>query len=155
MFKFICSINHPSLHEPTLSASFLRTLLHWCRNPGRKPDRRCHHVLTDEIAICGCHPVARGTPPGTPSSAAGHEGGPGKTFLCPRPEPAGGPRAPAHPHAGTEDGAAGRPGGVPRLVREDRRGMWVAPDGLASAPHPPANRGVGGTAAASPEPPGL
>ncbi len=93
-----------------------------------------------------CHPVARGTPPGTPSSAAGHEGGPGKTFLCPRPEPAGGPRAvpeldgpggsgrgdsngsgPTHPHAGTEDGAAGRPGGVPRLVREDRRGMWVAP----------------------------
>ncbi len=68
-------------------------MLHWCRNPGRKPDRRCHHVLTDGIAICGCHPVARGTPPGTPSSAAGHEGGPGKTFLCPRPEPAGGPRA--------------------------------------------------------------
>ncbi len=35
--------------------------------------------------------------------------------------------------------------------------MWVAPDGLASAPHPPANRGgaVGGAAAASPEPPGL
>ncbi len=35
--------------------------------------------------------------------------------------------------------------------------MWVAPDGLASAPHPPANRGgaVGGAAAASSEPPGL
>ncbi len=35
--------------------------------------------------------------------------------------------------------------------------MWVAPDGLASAPLPPANRGgaVGGAAAASPEPPGL
>ncbi len=35
--------------------------------------------------------------------------------------------------------------------------MWVAPNGLASAPHPPANRGgaVGGAAAASPEPPGL
>ncbi len=35
--------------------------------------------------------------------------------------------------------------------------MWVAPDGLASAPHPPANRGgaVGGAVAASPEPPGL
>ncbi len=33
----------------------------------------------------------------------------------------------------------------------------MAPDGLASAPHPPANRGgaVGGAAAASPEPPGL
>ncbi len=40
---------------------------------------------------------------------------------------------------------------------EDRGSMWVAPDGLASAPHPPANRGgaVGGAAAASPEPPGL
>ncbi len=35
--------------------------------------------------------------------------------------------------------------------------MWVGPDGLASAPHPPVDRGgaVGGTAAASPEPPGL
>ncbi len=35
--------------------------------------------------------------------------------------------------------------------------MWVAPDGLASAPHPSANRGgtVGGAAAASSEPPGL
>ncbi len=33
----------------------------------------------------------------------------------------------------------------------------MAPNGLASAPHPPANRGgaVGGAAAASPEPPGL
>ncbi len=33
----------------------------------------------------------------------------------------------------------------------------MAPDGLASLPHPPADRGgaVGGTAAASPEPPGL
>ncbi len=33
----------------------------------------------------------------------------------------------------------------------------MAPDGLASAPHPPADRGgaVGGAAAASPEPPGL
>ncbi len=33
----------------------------------------------------------------------------------------------------------------------------MAPDGLASAPHPPANRGgaVGGAAAASSEPPGL
>ncbi len=33
----------------------------------------------------------------------------------------------------------------------------MAPDRLASAPHPPANRGgaVGGAAAASPEPPGL
>ncbi len=43
--------------------------------------------------FCGYHPVARGTPPGTSSSAAGHEGGPGKAILCPRPEPAGGPRA--------------------------------------------------------------
>ncbi len=36
-------------------------------------------------------------------------------------------------------------------------GVWVGPDGLASAPHPPVDRGgaVGGTAAASPEPPGL
>ncbi len=97
-------------------------------------------------------------------------------ILCPRPEPAGGPRAvpeldgpggsgrgksnspgPAHPHAGTEDGAAGWPGGIPRPLWEDRGSMWVAPDGLASAPHPPANRGgaVGGAAAASPEPPGL
>ncbi len=58
-----------------------------CRNPGRKPECCCHHVLTDGFAICGCHPVARGTPPGTPSSAAGHEGGPGKAILCPRPEP--------------------------------------------------------------------
>ncbi len=35
--------------------------------------------------------------------------------------------------------------------------MWVATNGLASAPHDPANRGgaVGGAAAASPEPPGL
>ncbi len=94
-------------------------------------------------------------------------------FCC---VPAGGPRAvpeldgrggsgrgesnspgPAHPHAGTEDGAAGRPRGIPRSFREDRRGMWVAPDGLASAPHPPANRGgaVGSAAAASSEPPGL
>ncbi len=92
----------------------------------RKPDRRCQHVLTDEIAVCGSHPVARGTPPGTSQSADGHEGRPGKEILCPRPEPAGGPRAvpeldgpggsgrreynspgPAHPHAGTEDGAAG------------------------------------------------
>ncbi len=32
---------------------------------GRKPERRCHHVLTNGIAICGCHPVARGTPPRT------------------------------------------------------------------------------------------
>ncbi len=33
----------------------------------------------------------------------------------------------------------------------------MATNGLASAPHPPANRGgaVGGAAAASPEPPGL
>ncbi len=63
------------------------------RNPGRKSERRCHHVLTDGFAICGCHPVARGTPPGTRKSAAGHEGGPGEAILCPRPEPAGGPRA--------------------------------------------------------------
>ncbi len=64
---------------------------------------------------------------------------------------------PAHPHAGTEDGAAGWPGGVPRPVWKDRGGMWVATNGLASAPHSPANRGgaVGGAAAASPEPPGL
>ncbi len=65
-------------------------------------------------------------------AADGHEGRPGKEILCPRPEPAGGPRAvpeldgpggsgrreynspgPAHPHAGTEDGAAGRPRGFP------------------------------------------
>ncbi len=60
---------------------------------GRKPERRCHHVLTIGIAICGCHPVARGTPPRTSQSADGHEGRPGEEILCPRPEPAGGPRA--------------------------------------------------------------
>ncbi len=43
------------------------------------------------------------------------------------------------------------------LFEKTRGGMWVATNGLASAPHPPANRGgaVGGAAAASPEPPGL
>ncbi len=102
---------------------------------GRKPERRCQHVLTDGIAVCGSHPVARGTPPGTSQSADGHEGRPGKEILCPRPEPAGGPRAvpeldgpggsgrreynspgPAHPHAGTEDGAAGRPRGFSGFI---------------------------------------
>ncbi len=77
-------------------------------------------VLTDGIAICGSHPVARGTPPGTSQSAAGHEGRPGKEILCPRPEPAGGPRAVPELDgpggSGTEDGAAGRPGGVPRFI---------------------------------------
>ncbi len=139
------------MSQPCPLPSFLRTLLHWCRNPGRKPERRCHHVLTIGIAICGCHPVARGTPPRTSQSADGHEGRPGEEILCPRPEPAGGPRAvpeldgpggsgrwesnspgPAHPHAGTEDGAAGWPGGVPRPLRKDRGGMWVATNGLAS-----------------------
>ncbi len=119
---------HPSLHEPTLSASFLPYELCYtgAETWERKPERRCHHVLTIGIAICGCHPVARGTPPRTSQSADGHEGRPGEEILCPRPEPAGGPRAvpeldgpggsgrgksnspgPAHPHAGTEDGAAG------------------------------------------------
>ncbi len=107
-----------------------------CRNPRRKPERRRRHVISDEFAICGCHPVARGTPSRTSSSAAGHEGGPGTPFLRPRPKPAGGPAravpeldgpggsgwgdstspSPAHPHAVAEDGAAGRPGGVSRLV---------------------------------------
>ncbi len=133
-------------------------------------------VISDEFAICGCHPVARGTPSRTSPSAAGHEGGPGTPFLRPRPKPAAGPRAvpeldgpggsgwgdstspsPAHPHAVAEDGTAGRPGGVSRPLREDRGGMWVAPDELASAPHSTAVRGgaVGGAAAASSEPPGL
>ncbi len=132
--EFICVNKNTCVFtsQPCPLPSFLRTLLHWCRNPGRKPDRRCQHVLTDEIAVCGSHPVARGTPPGTSQSADGHEGRPGKEILCPRPEPAGGPRAvpeldgpggsgrreynspgPAHPHAGTEDGAAGRPRGFP------------------------------------------
>ncbi len=90
------------------------------------PERRRHHVISDEFAICGCHPVARGTPSRTSPSAAGHEGGPGTPFLRPRPKPAGGPRAvpeldgpggsgwgdstslsPAHLHAVAEDGAAG------------------------------------------------
>ncbi len=144
--------------------------------PGKEAERRRHHVVSDEFAICGCHPVARGTPPRTSPSAAGHEGGPRTSFLCPRPEPAGGPRAvpeldgpggsgwgdstspsPVHPHAVAEDGAAGRPGGVSRPLREDRGGMWVAPGELASAPHSAAVRGgaVGSEAAASSEPPGL
>ncbi len=110
------------------------------------------------------------------TNAVGHEGGPGTPFLRPRPKPAGGPRAvpeldgpggsgwgdatspsPAHPHAVAEDGAAGRPGGISRPIREDRGGMWVAPDELSSAPHSTAVRGgaVGGAAAASSEPPGL
>ncbi len=62
-------------------------------NPGRKPERRCHHVLTNGIAVCGGYPIARGTPPRTPQSADGHEGRPGEKILCPRPESAGGPRA--------------------------------------------------------------
>ncbi len=57
---------HPSLHEPTLSASFLTNFVTLvAETRGRKPERRCHHVLTNGIAICGCHPVARGTPPRT------------------------------------------------------------------------------------------
>ncbi len=58
---------HPSLHEPTLSASFLPYELCYtgAETRERKPERRCHHVLTNGIAICGCHPFARGTPPRT------------------------------------------------------------------------------------------
>ncbi len=58
---------HPSLHEPTLSASFLPYELCYtgAETRERKPERRCHHVLTNGIAICGCHPVACGTPPRT------------------------------------------------------------------------------------------
>ncbi len=58
---------HLSLHEPTLSASFLPYELCYtgAETLGRKPERRCHHVLTNGIAICGCHPVAHGTPPRT------------------------------------------------------------------------------------------
>ncbi len=58
---------NPSLHEPTLSASFLPYELCYTGAETResKPECRCHHVLTNGIAICGCHPVARGTPPRT------------------------------------------------------------------------------------------
>ncbi len=50
-----------------------------------------------------------------------------------------------------------RPRSLPRPLREDRRGMWVAPDELASAPHSAVVRGgaVGCATAASLEPHGL
>ncbi len=82
--EFICVNKNTCVFtsQPCPLPSFLRTLLHWCRNPGRKPDRRCQHVLTDEIAVCGSHPVARGTPPGTSQSADGHEGRPGRRFCA-------------------------------------------------------------------------
>ncbi len=77
-------IKHLSLHEPTLSASFLPTnfVTLVAETRGRKPERRCHHVLTNGIAVCGGHPIARGTPPRTPQSADGHEGRPGEKILC-------------------------------------------------------------------------
>ncbi len=82
-----------STSQPCPLPSFVRTLLQWCQNQGRKPERRRRHVISDEFAICGCHPVTRGTPSRTSPSAAGHEGGPGTPFLRPRPKPAAGPRA--------------------------------------------------------------
>ncbi len=92
---------------------------------GRRKSRY-RHVVPVEFAVCGRYPFARGPPPGAPSSAAGHEGGPGTSLPDPRPDAAGGPRAvpeldgpggsgrgsntgpgPAHPHATEQDGSAG------------------------------------------------
>ncbi len=75
-----------------MSASFLRPNFVTVVPETREGSRNAAAVISDEFAICGCHPVARGTPPRT-SSAAGHEGGPGTPFLRPRPKPAAGPRA--------------------------------------------------------------
>ncbi len=117
-----------SERQPCPLPSTLRNwaVLHWCRNPGRKKEGRCRHVVLVEFAVCGRHPFARGSPPGAPSSATGHEGGPGTSFPDPRPGAAGGPRAvpeldgpggsgrgsntgpgPTHPHAAEQDGSAG------------------------------------------------
>ncbi len=108
------------------------------------------------------------------TSADGHEGRPGEEILCPRPEPAGGPRA-----VPELDGPGGSGRGIPapappthmpvqKMGPQDDPEAFLDlfektaaacgwPQRLASAPHPPANRGgaVGGAAAASPEPPGL
>ncbi len=140
---------------------------------GRRKSRY-RHVVPVEFAVCGRYPFARGPPPGAPSSAAGHEGGPGTSLPDPRPDAAGGPRAvpeldgpggsgrgsnpgPAHPHATEQDGSAGWSGGFHWPLWEDRRGMWVASSELARAPHSTAVRGgpVGGATVASSEPPGL
>ncbi len=84
LFKFIKKSNKSPESPRANLVRFLPSHKHslqWCRNPGRKPERRRHHVVSDEFAICGCHPVARGTPPRTSPSAAGHEGGP-RTSFC-------------------------------------------------------------------------
>ncbi len=49
---------HPSLHEPTLSASFLPYELRYtgAETRERKPERRCHHVLTNDLqSLAGLH----------------------------------------------------------------------------------------------------
>ncbi len=120
---------HPSLlrANPVCFLPSLRTLLHWCRNPGRKPERRCHHVLTQrDRHLRMSSSRLRGLHQEHHKALMDMRARPGEKILCPRPEPAGGPRAvpeldgpggsgrgesnspgPAHPHAGTEDGAAG------------------------------------------------
>ncbi len=178
MFSLLNKVTRVSERQPCPLPSSPRSwaVSHWCRNPGRKKESRCRHVVPVEFAVCGRHPFARGPPPGAPSSAAGHEGGPGTSFPDPRPDAAGGPRAvpeldgpggsgrgsntgsgPAHPHAAEQDGSAGWSGGFHWPLWEDRRGMWVASSELARAPHSTAVGGgpVGGAAVANSEPPGL
>ncbi len=131
-----------SFHEPTLSASFLLTNFVTLVPKPRKGSRNAAAIMSSPT----------GSPFADVIQSVPELDGPGGSGRGDSNSP-----APAHPHAGTEDGAAWRPGSIPRSLREDRKGMWVGPDGLASAPHPPANRGgaVGGAAAASSEPPGL
>ncbi len=161
-------INHPSLHEPTLSASFLHTNLHYsgAENPGRKPERRRHHVFSDEFAICGSHHQAlldmREDQERRFCALVQNQQEDRELFRSwmDREVRAGGnPPAPAlSTHMPLQKmGPQDWPGGVSRPLREDRGGMWVAPGELASAPHSAAVRGgaVGGAAAASSEPPGL
>ncbi len=96
------------MSQPCPLPSSLRTLLHWRQNPGRKQERRRHHISSDEFAICGGHPIACGTPSRTSSSVAGHKGGSGASVPCPRPDTARGPRA-----VPEMDGPGGSGWGIP------------------------------------------
>ncbi len=88
-------INHPSLHAPTLSASFLHTNFHYSGGETREGSRNAAAIMSSPTSS----PFADVIQSLTGLHQEHHQAlldmreGPRTSFLCPRPEPAGGPRA--------------------------------------------------------------
>ncbi len=159
--------------RPLPLPSWSLTLLHWCRNPGRKQESHCHHANSDKYAICGCHRIARGPPSRTTSGAAGYAEWPGAPLPSHHPGATGGPRNvpeldgpggsgrnsssadPTPPPAAEQDGDAGWPRSLLRSLRENRGSRWVAKRTVAGASDTAVVRGSAGgcSATARAEPP--